>query len=63
MTTTVKAREGEDFATYQPSTRTSGWNWYCLHCSKDDGRGWRWNRVDARRDAQTHVAGHQAGGR
>ncbi len=45
--------EGADFGTYQPGDRYSGWNWYCAHCN--DGRGWRWNRVDARNNARAHV--------
>lgn len=57
MPKTPAPREGTDFFTYQANDgdRHSGWNWYCMHCCDDTGRGWRWNRVDARRDARKHA--------
>lgn len=51
-------REGVDFSTYQPGNRQSGWNWFCLHCTSAEGRGWRGTRVDARRDARGHATSH-----
>jgi hypothetical protein len=48
--------EGFDFGTYQPDDRNSGWRWYCAHCAT--GFGWRAKRVDARKDARTHVGTH-----
>lgn len=51
---TRRPREGTDFSAYQPGNRQSGWSWLCLHCPT--GRGWRWSRVDARKDARTHIA-------
>lgn len=55
--TTRRPTEGVDFSTYQPDGRQSGWNWYCMHCNT--GHGWRWNRVDARKNARTHAATHE----
>lgn len=53
-----RVTDGVDFQTYrsEPSDLHSGWNWSCLRCTCDNGRGWRMHRVDARRDARTHVA-------
>lgn len=61
MATTKKKKpvEGTDFSTFRrdPSDRYSGWLYTCLRgCPIDDetSRGWRWERVNARRAARAH---------
>jgi hypothetical protein len=59
MATKQKFVEGTAFMTFRRDSddRYSGWRWLCLlGCLADDesARGWRWERVNARRDARKH---------
>jgi len=57
-TTTPKPQEHVDYNTYRADdTNTSGWNWYCMHCNEPDSHGFRFKRVEARKDARRHVIG------